>query len=100
MVNTTPEETPSTKPPTVPADETSGGVGGAGRPLTRWLLAHQVNAVEGKARTRESTERQHSWWKEMCLDRCRLLLQSQLRAGDHRVGRRSTVSICDVSCLP
>jgi hypothetical protein len=35
-------------------------------PLTRWLLQHQVQVVEGPL-ARESTDDQHAWWKVMCL---------------------------------
>jgi hypothetical protein len=36
------------------------------RPLTRWLLHHQVHVAHGPG-ARESAEDQHAWWKVMCL---------------------------------
>jgi hypothetical protein len=47
------------------AARTSGGRGGV-RPLTRWLLEHQVHVAHGPG-ARESAEDQHAWWKVMCL---------------------------------
>ncbi|MDX6324440.1 MAG: hypothetical protein QOK15_794, partial [Nocardioidaceae bacterium] len=35
-------------------------------PLARWLLAHQVHAVQGPA-SQEPPSGQHAWWKVMCL---------------------------------
>ena len=35
-------------------------------PVSRWLLRHQVQSVEGPG-ARESVDDQHTWWRVMCL---------------------------------
>ncbi|MBA2559924.1 MAG: APC family permease [Propionibacteriales bacterium] len=42
------------------------GSGAGSRPLTRWLLEHQVHSTVGPE-ARETPEDQHPWWKVMCL---------------------------------
>src|SRR4051812_6681105 len=36
------------------------------RPVTRWLLKHQVQVLEGPL-AQETSDDQHAWWKVMCL---------------------------------
>ena len=36
-------------------------------PVTRWLLAHQVQVAEGPGSREPSADQQHTWWKVMCL---------------------------------